>query len=221
MIAAQKTRQEMINDLDDMIKRLLEAFKARNSVYPERIVCFRDGVSEGQFEQVRNIEVEAIYRAFELLGMMRDRIQVTFVVCQKGHHTRFFYENADGKMLNPCPGLTMDRTTPNSITSATTNEFLLNSHIAIQGTCKPCKYTVVYDDIGLKLSEVELLAYWTTYLYCRCNRTVSYATPAYYAHLASKRGAALFAAGCSGEGLRDISNTFSSPSRKSNTMFFV
>ena len=38
----------------------------------------------------------------------------------------------------------------------------------------------------LQLSELELLTYWTTYLYCRCNKSVSYATPAYYAHCKSR-----------------------------------
>ena len=56
-----------------------------------------------------------------------------------------------------------------------------------QGTAKPCKYALIFDEIGFKLSELELLTYWTTYLYARCNKSVSYATPAYYAHWASKR----------------------------------
>ena len=59
---------------------------------------------------------------------------------------------------------------------------------------KPVKYTLVYDDIGVKVAELELLTYWSTYLYSRCNRSVSYATPAYYAYWAAKRGKAYITA---------------------------
>jgi hypothetical protein len=53
-----------------------------------------------------------------------------------------------------------------------------------------CMYVCGCDvaQIGLKMSELQLLTYWTTYLYCRANKSVSYAAPAYYAHWASKRG---------------------------------
>ena len=64
---------------------------------------------------------------------------------------------------------------------------LLFCTLLSQGTAKPCKYALIFDEIGFKLSELELLTYWTTYLYARCNKSVSYATPAYYAHWASKR----------------------------------
>jgi hypothetical protein len=28
------------------------------------------------------------------------------------------------------------------------------------GTAKPCKYTLVYDEVGFKVRELELLTYW-------------------------------------------------------------
>lgn len=220
-IDAQKTRQEMIGNLDSMVEKLLQAFKTRNGVMPKHVVCFRDGVADGQFEAVRNVEVAAIHSAFEHMGYERDSVKIAFIVCQKGHNTRLFYQDDNGEMINPCPGLLIDGNSQQSMTSATMNDFYLNSHVAIQGTCKPCKYTLLYDEIGMKMSEIELLSYWTTYLYCRCNRSVSYATPAYYAHHLSKRGAALFAAGGAAKDLTEISDVFSNPSRLSSTMFFI
>jgi eukaryotic translation initiation factor 2C len=64
---------------------------------------------------------------------------------------------------------------------------------------------LIYDEIGLKLSEIELFTYWTTHLYCRCTRSVSYATPAYYAHWAARRGKALLSAGASVKELSELS----------------
>ena len=43
---------EMIHDLDKMVKSLLKEYKDRNNGFPQRIVFFRDGVSEGQFPLV-------------------------------------------------------------------------------------------------------------------------------------------------------------------------
>ena len=132
--------------------------------------------------------------------------KISIVICQKRHKTRFAYEQPDGTRLNCCPGVCVDaKGGVGSIASATFVEFYLNSHTAIQGTAKSCKYSLIYDEIGIKLSELELLTYWSCYLYARCNRSVSYATPAYYAHWASRRAKYLFSAGATDGELVDIS----------------
>jgi hypothetical protein len=41
------------------------------------------------------------------------------------------------------------------------------------------------------LSEIQLMTYWLTYMYVRCNRSVSYPAPAYYSHWASRRARVL------------------------------
>jgi hypothetical protein len=46
-------RQEIIVDLKNMVKDLLLEFHAQNrGMKPERILFYRDGVSEGQFREV-------------------------------------------------------------------------------------------------------------------------------------------------------------------------
>lgn len=218
-IGAQKSRQEMIDGLDTMMSNILQQFGRRNGSLPRRIIVFRDGVSQGQFQAVLDIELQAIKGAFELLGFEESHCKIAFVVCQKRHNTRFFHATPDGA-INVCPGLVVDGcgTDRGSITSATLNDFYLNSHVAIQGTCKSTKYSLLHDEIAITTSELELLAYWSTYLYCRCNRSVSVATPAYYAHHASKRGATLFEAGCDNDKLIDISALFTA---SATPMFFL
>lgn len=225
-ISAQTGRVEMVDALEDAFDGLLKSFKARNNRMPRRIVVFRDGVSDAQFEQVLGNELVKIKNALALHGDV-DSIKISIVICQKGHHTRLFYEDSEGTVHNPCPGLVVDASGGNqSITNSVINEFYLNSHAAIQGTCKPCKYSLIHDEIGFTLSELELLTYWTTYLYARCNKSVSYATPAYYAHWASKRAAALLQAGATFEELRHISATWSllggaGASRFGSSMYFI
>lgn len=49
----QRSREEMIVDLADIMKEQILTFFSKHNRNPERIVYFRDGVSEGQFQQVR------------------------------------------------------------------------------------------------------------------------------------------------------------------------
>lgn len=53
-------------------------------------------------------ELPAIHEALNLHGYPDGAIKVSIIVCQKGHHTRLFYEESNGEYLNPCPGLCVD-----------------------------------------------------------------------------------------------------------------
>ena len=224
-ISSQVQGQEMVTALESAMHTLLTTYRSKNKgVMPSSIIVYRDGVGEGQFSQVTTIELNAIRGAVELMGFTTDAVKICIVICQKGHHTRFVYEDAavgsPMTYINPCPGLCIDASGgAESIASGRLNEFYLNSHAAIQGTAKPCKYTLVHDEIGFKMCELEILTYWLTYLYCRANKSVSYASPAYYAHWASKRGKTLCAAGAGSEELNNISQVWSAAQQP--PMFFI
>lgn len=51
----QRSREEMIVDLADIMKEQIMHFSGKHNRRPDRIIYFRDGVSEGQFQQVQNI----------------------------------------------------------------------------------------------------------------------------------------------------------------------
>lgn len=51
-VRVQKHRQEIIEDLANMVKNLLISFYIATGFKPTRIIFYRDGVSEGQFNQV-------------------------------------------------------------------------------------------------------------------------------------------------------------------------
>lgn len=208
----QPQGQECLTSLDTNFEMLLKCFYAKNKRYPSRIIVFRDGVGEGMFEKVFNEEVPAIISGCELCGM--PDIKIAFVICQKGHRTRLALK-ASG-LQNVCPGTVVDCLTSPSIVSSSYYEFYLTSHTGVIGMSKSCKYTLLFDNIGIKLAELELLTYWSTYLYCRANKSVSYATPAYYAHWLSKRGTALALTG-----LRNFENISQLWNDMPNSMFFV
>jgi len=70
------------------------------------------------------------------------------------------------------------------------------------------------------MAEVELLTFWTTHLYGRCTRSVSYATPAYYAHWAARRGKVLLNAGASKEELVEICESWMKD-EKQPSLYFI
>jgi hypothetical protein len=161
-ISIQPPRVEMIQQLAEAMKSLLESYKRRNKNFmPENIVVYRDGVSDTQFDQVLTQELPAIKEALALMGVIEGSVKLCIVICQKKHHTRLFYEHGGNSYTNVCPGIVVDASGgEKSITSGTYNEFYINSHIAIQGTAKPCKYTLIYDEIGLKVFSMILIFKW-------------------------------------------------------------
>ena len=213
-ISTQAGGEEMVAALETGVKSLLTNYQKRNRKLPSRVIIYRDGVSDGQFEQVIHDELALVKKALPVTT------KVAIIVCQKRHHTKLYGMTSPGNYVNVCPGILVDGMgdPSKSICSPQYLEFYISSAVAIQGTVKPCKYTLIYDEIGMLLAEAELLSYWLCYTYCRCNRSVSYPTPAYYAHWAAKRARILVAAGGTMTDLNAISDTWS---QKPNGMFFV
>lgn len=123
--------QEIINDLAAIVRELLiEFYKANGKLKPSKIIFYRDGVSEGQFDQVLVHEVRAVQEACMKLEKGYQP-GITFVVVQKRHHTRLFCENradSSGRGENVPPGTTVD----SGITHPYEFDFYLCSHYGIQ-----------------------------------------------------------------------------------------
>lgn len=183
-IRVQKGRQEVIQDLSSMVVELLKTFYQTCGAKPERILFYRDGISEGQFGDVLRAEVEAIRAACQTLEAGYYPT-VTFVVVQKRHHARFFpirKEDSD-RSGNVLPGTIIE----SGITHPSEFDFYLCSHPGLQGTSKPTHYHVLYDENRLGSDTLQELTYRLCYLYCRATRSVSVCPPAYYAHLVAAR----------------------------------
>lgn len=84
----------MIEDFKAIIFEHLKVYKEKNKTLPDKIFYYRDGVSEGQFDQVMAIERNAMLLACrEIQPGYEKKVQMTVVVVQKRHHTRFFPGN--------------------------------------------------------------------------------------------------------------------------------
>ncbi|RZC57943.1 hypothetical protein C5167_005254 [Papaver somniferum] len=202
LVCAQASRQEIIEEMyketrgsdggiieGGMVKELLLSFYEATGRKPERIIFYRDGVSEGQFYQVLFHELHAIRMACKA---MQENYQppVTFVIVQKRHRTRLFADNNRSnagdkniKFGNILPGTVVD----SSICHPTEFDFYLCSHKGIKGTSRPAHYHVLWDDNKFTADELQTLTNNLCYTYARCTSSVSIVPPAYYAHLAAFR----------------------------------
>lgn len=185
----QDPKQEMISDFDQILKEHLEYFEKQRKRLPDVILYFRDGVSEGQFQQVLTIELNAMYRGCQEYKQGY-KPKITFIVVQKRHHTRFFppansgLGRDDHRNNNVPPGTIVD----NEITHPNETQFYLVSHQSIQGVARPTKYCLLRDDSGFPIDELQTITYNLCHFFARCTRSVSYPAPTYYAHLAAARG---------------------------------
>lgn len=77
-----------------MMKERLLLYRTKNAnKLPERIIVFRDGVSEGQFALVLAQELPSIRKACQAMpqpGGKPYSPTITIVICAKRHQTRFF-----------------------------------------------------------------------------------------------------------------------------------
>lgn len=154
----QGQRIEIIEDFKEIVKQHLQMFREKNGSYPEKILYYRDGVSEGQFDQVMAIEKKAMMDACRELKLTS--VKLTIVVVQKRHHTRFFPGKSgigrDDRKNNNVPAGTIVDT---MITRPNENHFYLVSHQSIQGVAKPTKYCILLDEANHSIDDLQALTY--------------------------------------------------------------
>ncbi|KAG0230941.1 hypothetical protein BGW42_000592 [Actinomortierella wolfii] len=201
-ICVQDHRTERLYDLKKMIIERLKAFFRVSKVKPEQILFYRDGVSEGEFPEVMEIEVKAIRDACKTLGE-NYKPKITFIIVQKRHHARFFpMRREEGDRTGNCPpGMVID----SDITHPYEYNFYLQAHAGLLGTCRSTLYHVLLDEIGIGANELQQLTFNLCHVYGRCTRSVSLVPAVYYAHLVAARARYH----CKGETWTDSSDTSS------------
>ncbi|SJL13318.1 uncharacterized protein ARMOST_16758 [Armillaria ostoyae] len=204
----QKGRQEIIEDFQSMCKELIQDYcdyhkniERKVQVKPERIIVYRDGVSEGQFKEVLDTELAALKAACKALAV---DAKITFIIVGKRHHIRFFpMESGPADRSENClAGTVVDR----GVGHPTEFDFYLQSHGGLLGTSRPTHYSVLHDvntsscswlfiaDIFRLYQEnkmipddLQSLTNALCYVYARSTRAVSIPAPVYYADTVCSR----------------------------------
>lgn len=157
---------EIIQDFKGiMIEHLMMYKQHNNNKLPQKIFYYRDGVSDGQFDDIMAIERQAMIQACrEVKEGYEKSVRITIIVVQKRHHTRFFPGDTDvgkgDRNNNVPPGTIVDTV----ITPPLKNHFYLVSHQAIQGVAKPTKYCILLDEGNHNIDDLQELTYNVIFL---------------------------------------------------------
>ncbi|KAL9010648.1 MAG: hypothetical protein Q9173_004437 [Seirophora scorigena] len=217
----QRSRKEMVSELDSMLKSRLHLWKTqgKHKTFPDNLLVYRDGVSEGQYSSVLDEELPLLRKACAELYPPPDTKKglprITIIIVGKRHHTRFYPTSASDadRSSNPQNGTVVDR----GVTEARNWDFFLQSHTALQGTARPAHYYIVLDEIFTKQKIIppfqnvadvlEDLTHSMCYLFGRATKAVSICPPAYYADIVCER------ARCYLSGLFDMSTPSATPAQ--------
>lgn len=203
ILSVQKARQEKVSDLESMLKTHLNNWRTlgKHAHYPENIMVYRDGVSEGQYQMVYEEEVPLLRKACQATYppdmTKRNMPRLSVIIVGKRHHTRFYPTKPNNmeRSGNCEPGTVVDR----GVTEEGIWDFYLQSHSALKGSARPAHYVVVLDEVlrdhAKKLkkpdqfaaNELEKITLALCYNYSRATKAVSICTPAYHADILCER----------------------------------
>lgn len=131
-----RSRQEMVARLKDMLKSRLSLWKTKgkHACFPEDIIVFRDGVSEGQYQLVKETELPLLRQACDEVYPAANQTspRITIVIVTKRHHKRLYptTEDTADNGSNCTAGTIIDR----GITEARSWDFYIIPHT--KGYCK-------------------------------------------------------------------------------------
>jgi len=148
---------EMIIDLESMLKDRLQCYQDMNDgKLPEKIIFFRDGLSEAQFESCKTEEIPQLREAIK--NTYKKTVPRIMVICAvKRHHTRFYappgqekavekllLPNKKGDRKHPVPGITVFE----GVTNGKHDDFFMISQVTQLGTARPTHYVVLENEFG-------------------------------------------------------------------------
>lgn len=138
------------------------------------------GVSESQFSNVLNNELDQMIKACEHFGYEEeDRPKFTVIVAQKNHHTKLFKAGSVNEIVPP--GTVVDT----EIVHPRKYDFYMCAQEGKIGTSRPAHYHVLVDEIGFTPDDLQKLIHSLSYVYQRSTTAISIVAPIRYAHHAA------------------------------------
>lgn len=156
---------------NDALLKFIQRISSEHKVDPDHIIVYRDGVAGSQLDAVRDYEVKQVLSA-------APKATITYLVVQKGIHTRFFIEGTQG-VASPPPG-TIYYGDLNLFMENYDNFFLIPTSCNLS-TVKPVNYIIVRND-GLPIKELQQLTYCFCHLYPNWTNSIKLPFPTQAAH---------------------------------------
>ncbi|KAG1821113.1 Piwi domain-containing protein, partial [Suillus subaureus] len=192
----QQPRQERIGELGPMVyvrvafwfsgqsnyhlQDAITRYGKVNGKAPRKLMFFRDGLSEGEYAGVGELEFQDIKGSVWAEVKLKDPPPlITYLIVGKRHHVRFFPTNSqdgDRKSGNVQAGFVASEGIANPIAK----DFYLLSHGGILGTSRPAHYIVLKDEIfNFDIRPIQEVAYTLCHAYVSATRSVSIPAPVY------------------------------------------
>lgn len=89
-IRINPARQEKVERLRSMLRAHLIYWKKKHGFFPEKLLIYRDGVSDGQYQMVLDEELPNLRGACRFIYGEQQLPRITLIVVGKRHHTRFY-----------------------------------------------------------------------------------------------------------------------------------
>jgi aubergine-like protein len=156
---------------DNALSKFILRIVSEHKVTPDHIIIYRDGVGGSQFDAVRDYEVQQVTSALP-------RVSMTYLVIQKGIHTRFFIEGPQG-VASPPPGTIYYGDL--SLYIENYENFFLIPTTCNLSTVKPVHYILIRND-GLPVRELQQLTYCFCHLYPNWTNSIKLPFPTQAAH---------------------------------------
>lgn len=89
-VRVNPARQEKVETLHSMLRAHLLYWKETHGSFPEKLLIYRDGVSDGQYQMVLDEELPNLRGACQSVYGEQQLPRITLIVVGKRHHTRFY-----------------------------------------------------------------------------------------------------------------------------------
>ncbi|KAI6242719.1 hypothetical protein M3Y99_00177800 [Aphelenchoides fujianensis] len=153
---------------------------------PERVIIFRNGVSEGDYSQVLRYEIPVIRK------MLRDHFgrdnQLTYVVCTRLHNARFWLKEATRQQKNSEANVPAGTVIDTQVVHPTVPEFFISTCRSQMGTAKIPRYAVLHNSLGLSMEIIQQLTMNLAFAHQIVGMPTSTPSPIYIAEEYAKRG---------------------------------
>ncbi|KAI0982206.1 hypothetical protein GJ496_002423 [Pomphorhynchus laevis] len=188
-VTIQSNRQELMDDLKTCFSAALRNYHSVNLQLPQKIILFRDGVGDGNFNVVKNYEIEQLTACFasfsdsycpQFAAMIIHKRINNRIMSMDDHNTSGSGVSSGRCVNNPQPGTVVD--TPLTIRSRANQEFYLVSQHVNQGTVNPTRFILVANTTKLNLDKLQRIAFKLTHMYYNWPGTVRVPAPCVYAH---------------------------------------
>jgi eukaryotic translation initiation factor 2C len=168
-IRCQQGSETLVQELESIMKERLTAFVGKKA-RPSKIIVYRGGVTEDQYQRVLDDEFPKIKRARDTVYSGEGGPKITMLIVSKGHQNRFHPvgnhivrvdrkvngESSDSKNAASGPMVNSSRPTPGTIIERKHDlegawDFFLQSHYAPDGIAgpsspKPAHYIVIKEE---------------------------------------------------------------------------